>query len=65
MRAKKRVLRMFGVMLNNKDLKIQYVNNRTPFRKFIKKVIKKSRFTSLCKFESGGVKHELYKTSNG
>lgn|GEM_PF-4527861 len=37
MRAKKRVLRMFGVMLNNKDLKIQYVNNRTPFRKLIKK----------------------------
>ena len=37
MRAKKRVLRMFGVMLNNKDLKIQYVNNRTPFMKLIKK----------------------------
>ena len=37
MRAKKRVLSMFGVMLNNKEFKIQYVNNRTPFRKLIKK----------------------------
>ena len=29
----------------------------------LKKVIKKIRFTSLGKFEVGGLKHELYKTS--